>query len=89
MVDAQGRPATSALTFPATPLALAAAGIYVLAACADAVHVYDRTAAAWVQTLPYLGGARAAPGQQLASAQGARGAAVLIAGFRRARGPRP
>ncbi|KAK9839815.1 hypothetical protein WJX81_003522 [Elliptochloris bilobata] len=83
VVDAQGRPATSALTFPDTPLALAAAGIYVLAACADAVHVYDRTAAAWVQTLPYLGNARAAPGQQLASAQGARGACVLIAGFRR------
>jgi len=85
VVDSEGRPASSALTFPGTPLALAAAGIYVLAACADAVHVFDRAAAAWVQSLPFPGGVRAAPGQQLSAAQSARGACVLVAGFRRVR----
>jgi hypothetical protein len=89
VVDAEGRPASSALTFPDAPLALAAAGIYVLAACADGVHVYDRGAAAWVQSLPFPGGLRAAPGQQLCAAQSARGACVLVAGFRRARARPP
>lgn len=79
-----GHPAQSALTFPSAPSALATAGIYVLAACSDGVHVYDRTSAAWVQSLPYPDGLRTAPGQQLCSAQNPNGSIVLVAGYRKA-----
>jgi hypothetical protein len=83
VTDERGQPAQSALTFPSTPSALAVSGIYVLAACAEAVHIYDRTTAAWVQSLPYPDGLRTAPGQQLASAQNPNGSVVLVAGYRR------
>lgn len=85
VTDEAGQPAQSALTFPSTPAALAASEIYVLAACADAVHVYDRTTAAWVQSLPYPGGLRTAPGQQLYTAHNPSGSVVLVAGYRRVR----
>ncbi|BDA48080.1 Transforming growth factor-beta receptor-associated protein [Coccomyxa sp. Obi] len=83
VTDEAGQPAQSALTFPSTPAALAASEIYVLAACADGVHVYDRTTAAWVQSLPYPGGLRTAPGQQLYTAHNPSGSVVLVAGYRR------
>ena len=83
VTDEAGHPAHSALTFPSTPAALAASEIYVLAACADGVHVYDRTTAAWVQSLPYPDGLRTAPGQQLYSAHNPSGSVVLVAGYRR------
>ena len=83
MTDVRGHPTHSALAFPTTPCALAVSGIYVLAACADGLHAYDRATSAWVQSLPYPGGARTAPGQQLSSAQNASGSCVLIAGYRK------
>ncbi len=83
VTDEAGQPAQSALTFPSTPAALAASEIYVLAACADGVHVYDRTTAAWVQSLPYPDGLRTAPGQQLYTAHNPSGSVVLVAGYRR------
>ena len=83
VTDVRGHPTHSALAFPTTPCALAVSGIYVLAACADGLHAYDRATSAWVQSLPYPGGARTAPGQQLSSAQNASGSCVLIAGYRK------
>ena len=83
VTDSRGHPTHSALAFPSTPSALAVSGIYVLAACADGLHAYDRATSAWVQSLPYPGGVRAAPGQQLSSAQNGSGSCVLIAGFRK------
>ena len=83
VTDSKGHPTHSALAFPSTPSALAVSGIYVLAACADGLHAYDRATSAWVQSLPYPGGVRTAPGQQLSSAQNASGSCVLIAGFRK------
>ena len=83
VTDVRGHPTHSALAFPTTPCALAVSGIYVLAACADGLYAYDRASSAWVQSLPYPGGVRTAPGQQLSSAQNASGSCVLIAGYRK------
>lgn len=83
VTDSRGHPTHSALAFPTTPSALAVSGIYVLAACADGLYAYDRATSAWVQSLPYPGGVRTAPGQQLSSAQNASGSCVLIAGYRK------
>lgn len=83
VTDESGQPAQSAMTFPSTPAALAASEIYVLAACVDGVHVYDRSTAAWVQSLPYPEGLRTAPGQQLYTAHNPSGSVVLVAGYRR------
>ena len=85
VTDSRGHPTHSALAFPSTPSALAVSGIYVLAACADGLHAYDRATSAWVQSLPYPGGVRTAPGQQLSSAQNPSGSCVLIAGYRKVR----
>ena len=89
VTDSTGHPTHSALAFPSTPSALAVSGIYVLAACADGLHAYDRATSAWVQSLPYPGGLRTAPGQQLSSAQNANGSCVLVAGFRKVWQPSP
>jgi hypothetical protein len=85
VIDEAGAPAQAGLTFPAAPSALAASGFHVLAACADGVHVYDRTSAAWVQRLTWPDGLRTAPGQQLCAAANPRGSVVLVAGYRRVR----
>jgi len=85
VTDSRGHPTHSALAFPSTPSALAVSGMYVLAACADGLHAYDRATSAWVQRLPYPGGVRTAPGQQLSSAQNLSGSCVLIAGYRKVR----
>ena len=80
-----GQPTASALTFPSPPLALAAAGTYVLAACQDGVHIYDQASSSWVQSLPFPPDAQPAPGQQLAAAHNATGSCILVAGYRRVR----
>lgn len=86
IIDKQGAPTGTALTFPAPAPILASAAMYVLAACADGVHVYDRTTADWVQSLAYPGGLKAAPGQHLAVAQNVKGSCILVAGYRKVRG---
>ena len=89
-MDERGAPTQSALTFPEAPYALAAAGgAHVLAACGEGVHVYELRGGGggWVQALPWPGGVRAAPGQQLAAAANPRGSVVLLAGYRKVRLP--
>ena len=76
IINDAGQPAQSALSFPSTPIALAASGLYILAACADGVHVYDRTSAAWVQSLPY-------PGQSIIAAYTNKGSCVLFSGLQK------
>ncbi|KAK9806735.1 hypothetical protein WJX72_000925 [[Myrmecia] bisecta] len=83
VIDASGHPTHSALTFPSAPTALAVAGLYVLAACEEGVHIYERSTASWVQSLPYPDGLRPAPGQQLLTAHNLKGTCVLVAGFRK------
>ena len=83
VINDAGQPAQSALTFPSTPIALAASGLYILAACADGVHVYDRTSAAWVQSLPYPEGALPSPGQPIHTAYNNKGSCVLFAGLQK------
>ena len=80
LIDDTGHPAQSALTFPSTPIALAASGLYILAACQDGIHVYDRTSAAWVQSLPYPAGVVPSPGQTVVTAYNNKGTCVLFAG---------
>ena len=83
VVDAAGQPASSALTFPAMPVALAAAGLYVVAAGDDGLWVFDRASGECVQQLPYGEGIVAAPGQQVLTADDARGSCIAIAGNRK------
>lgn len=85
VVDKHGSPTGPALTLPPGVPGLASSGLYVVAACADGVHIYDRTTSAWAQSLPYPGGMRAAPGQQLLVAQNVKGSCVLVAGYRKVR----
>ena len=82
IINDSGQPAQSALSFPSTPIALAASGLYILAACADGVHVYDRTSAAWVQSLPYPG-VTASPGQSIIAAYTNKGSCVLFSGLQK------
>lgn len=81
IINVTGQPAQSALTFPSTPIALAASGLYILAACTDAVHIYDRTSSAWVQSLPYPPGIVPSPGQSIATAYNTKGSCVLFSGL--------
>lgn len=81
VINDTGQPAQSALTFPSTPIALAASGLYILAACADGVHVYDRTSSAWVQSLPYPSGIVPSPGQSITTAYNTKGTCVLFSGL--------
>eukprot|EP00884_Botryococcus_braunii_P004337 jgi/Botrbrau1/13904/Bobra.0017s0011.1 len=83
VVDKHGSPTGTALTLPPGVPGLASSGLYVLAACADGVHIFDRTSSAWVQSLGYPGGLRAAPGQQLLVSQNVKGSCVLVAGYRK------
>ena len=80
LIDDTGQPAQSALTFPSTPIALAASGLYILAACQDGIHVYERTSAAWVQSLAYPAGVVPSPGQTVVTAYNTKGNCVLFAG---------
>ena len=82
-----GQPAQSALTFPSTPIALAASGLYILAACLDGVHVYDRTSSAWVQSLPYPSGVVPSPGQSITTAYNVKGSCVLFSGLHKVSTP--
>lgn len=84
-VNRAGQPTGTALTFPTTPGAIAAAGMHVLAACTDAMHVYDRTSAVLVQSLPYLEGAQPTPGQRLLTSHDPRGSCICLAGLRKVR----
>ena len=81
VINDTGQPAQSALTFPSTPIALAASGLYILAACTDGVHVYDRTSSAWVQSLPYPPGIVPSPGQSITTAYNTKGSCVLFSGL--------
>lgn len=83
IIDGNGHPTGTALTFPTTPGAIVAAGMHVLAACSDAMHVYDRQTAAHVQSLPYMPGAQPNPGQRLLTACNPRGACICLAGQRK------
>jgi hypothetical protein len=64
LIDASGSPVGSALRLDglATPRALAASGTYVLAACEDAIHVFDCQSGGEVQLLEYGPGMRPSPG---------------------------
>ncbi|KAL3142970.1 hypothetical protein ABBQ38_003253 [Trebouxia sp. C0009 RCD-2024] len=81
VINDTGQPAQSALTFPSTPIALAASGLYILAACTDGVHIYDRTSSAWVQSLPYPSGIVPSPGQSITTAYNTKGSCVLFSGL--------
>lgn len=81
VINDTGQPAQSALTFPSTPIALAASGLYILAACTDGVHIYDRTSSAWVQSLPYPSGVVPSPGQSITTAYNTKGSCVLFSGL--------
>lgn len=83
VINDSGQPAQSALTFPSTPIALAASGLYILAACTDGVHVYDRTSASWVQSLPYPPGVTPSPGQSIITAYNNKGSCVLFSGLQK------
>ena len=85
VINDTGQPAQSALTFPSTPIALAASGIYILAACTDGVHIYDRTSSAWVQSLPYPSGIAPSPGQSITTAYNTKGSCVLFSGLYKVR----
>ena len=82
-IDSSGSPVNTTLTFPSVPLSLAVSGLYILAACQDGVYVYDRTTAAWAQTLPYPEGAVPAPGQPVLCAANFSGSCIAIAGLRK------
>ena len=82
-IDSSGSPVNTTLTFPSVPLSLAVSGLYILAACQDGVYVYDRTTAAWAQTLPYPEGAVPAPGQPVICAANSSGSCIAIAGLRK------
>ena len=84
-IDSSGSPVNTTLAFPSVPLSLAVSGLYILAACQDGVHVYDRTTAAWAQTLPYPEGAVPAPGQPVICAANSSGSCIAIAGLRKVR----
>ena len=83
MVDASGSPASSALSFPALPAALASAGFYVVTAGDQGLAVFDRSSGECVQQLPYGEGIVAAPGQQVLAADDAHGSCIAIAGNRK------
>ena len=82
VVNSAGTPTGSALTFLAMPAALAAAGIYVVAAAEDGLTVFDRLSGECVQQLSYGAGIVAAPGQQVLMADDAGGSCVAVAGRR-------
>ena len=82
VVNSSGNPTGSALTFLAMPVALAAAGIYVVAAAEDGLAVFDRLSGECVQQLSYGAGVVAAPGQQVLTADDASGSCIAIAGRR-------
>ncbi len=82
MVDGAGTPTGSALTFLAMPAALAAAGIYVVAAAEDGLAVFDRLSGECVQQMTYGAGIVAAPGQQVLTADDAGGSCIAVAGRR-------
>lgn len=81
VIDADGNPAGSALTFPSVPRAIAAAGLYVLVACQEGVHVFDSASAAIVQSLPYPNDLRPSRSQKLLSAVNSLGTCVLVSGY--------
>ncbi|GAB4818896.1 hypothetical protein N2152v2_005942 [Parachlorella kessleri] len=82
LVDGSGSPAGSALRLDglATPRALAASGPYLLAACEDAIHVFDCAEGGEVQVLEYGAGLRPLPGQLMFGADNPSGSCVLLAG---------
>ena len=82
IVDSVGTPTGSALTFLAMPVALAAAGIYVVAAAEDGLAVFDRLSGECVQQLAYGEDVVAAPGQQVLTADDAGGSCIAVAGRR-------
>lgn len=82
-INSSGQPTGTALTFPTTPGAIVAAGAHVLAACTDGMHVYDRAAAAHVQSLPWLEGSQPSPGQRLLTGHDPKGACICLAGMRK------
>ena len=83
MVDASGSPASSALSFPALPAALASAGFYVISAGDQGLAVFERSSGDCVQQLPYGEGIVAAPGQQVLAADDVHGSCIAIAGNRK------
>ncbi|KAK9804448.1 hypothetical protein WJX73_002374 [Symbiochloris irregularis] len=82
-VNALGQPTGTALTFPTAPGAIMAAGEHVLAACSDAMHIYNRATAAHVQSLPWLEGTQPNPGQRLLAASDPSGSCICLAGLRK------
>ncbi len=75
-------PVGSALTFPSPPLALAHAGLFVLAVCDDGVHVFDKTTSEWVQHLDFGQHLQPAPGQAVRTAGNTKGNVVAMSGYR-------
>lgn len=53
VIDSEGRPIGSPLTFPGATQALAAVDRYLIAMCGKGIHVYDVTTSTLVQTLLY------------------------------------
>lgn len=82
-MDAAGHPASSALSFHATPAALASAGLYVVTAGDEGLAVFERSTGECVQQLPYGEGIVAAPGQHILAADNAHGSCIAIAGNRK------
>lgn len=82
-MDAAGHPASSALSFHATPAALASAGLYVITAGDEGLAVFERSTGECVQQLPYGEGIVAAPGQHILAADNAHGSCIAIAGNRK------
>lgn len=83
VVDASGSPASSALSFPALPAALASAGFYVVTAGDQGLAVFERSSGDCVQQLPYGEGIVVAPGQQVLAADDVHGSCIAIAGNRK------
>lgn len=83
MVDGDGNPTQSALTFPASPLCIAACGLFILCAGPDGVHVLDRGGGDEVQWMPYPDGLHPSPGQKVVAATSASSNCVVLAGFRK------
>ena len=83
IIDPSGQPTSSALTFPSGPSALAAVDIFVLAVCTDAIHVFELSSSALIQSLYFPADQRPAPDQQLLANQNATGSRVVVAGFRK------
>ncbi len=83
VVDGDGNPTQSALTFPASPLCIAACGFFVLCAGPAGVHVLDRVGGDEVQWLPYPDGLHPSPGQKVTAATSASSNCVVLAGFRK------